>query len=74
MLNVQTSQYHLYAYSESILSLVIFNPVLANKVNKKFNYYKDVRITKGEEPVFKLTYNQFAQIHKMAAFKHVSLK
>lgn len=71
--NVHTTSYHIYAYDETRLSMVVYNHTLANKVNKLLDQYKDVRIVKGEEPVFRLSRKQFEDLRQMQAFKHIVL-
>lgn len=72
--NIHTTSYHIYNYSQSELSMVVYNSALANKVNKLLGRYKDIRIVKGEEPVFRMSLRQFDDLRKMMpAFKHITL-
>lgn len=73
--NISTKAFHIYDYDKNILVFVIFSHALANKVNARLGgYYKDIRIKKGEEPIFKISRHKFDELKTMPAFKRIEIK
>jgi hypothetical protein len=67
MILISNKKYTLYAEGR----IEIYNPNLANKINKVLKYYPEYRFTaqKADEPIFKFGPQNKLEIYKILGYK-----
>lgn len=58
---------HIDEKSKGVLLLSVFQPALANRINKALNTYRGAHIKDGEEPMFSVDEQKYRKIERYLA-------
>jgi hypothetical protein len=64
LMELKTKAYDLYEYGSGYYRVVVFDKNLARRVNNLLGEYEDYKFQDGDEPVFKFSENQLANVLK----------
>jgi len=61
-MELKNSKFDLYQYSPDIYRVVVFDQLLARRVNKVLKQYVDYSFQEGEEPIFKFNQSEMSSV------------